>query len=70
MTALSESYTSGKHIGPIPTYIDCSFHPLCHIKCDDVPILYICKEDCLSLSVYLNAFAQFSRYRAETSQVG
>ena len=33
-------------------------------------IFYIYKEDCLSLSVCLNVFAQFSRYRAETVQVG
>ena len=38
--------------------------------------IYIYKEDCLSVclslsvSVCLDAFAQFSRYRAETLQVG
>ena len=39
-----------------------------------VCIIYIYKEDCLclclSLSVSMHAFAQFSRYRAETLQVG
>ena len=35
-------------------------------------IIYIYKEErlCLSVSVCLNAFAQFSRYKAETLQVG
>ena len=32
--------------------------------------IYIYKEDCLSLSFCLDAFSQFSRYRAETSQIG
>ena len=32
--------------------------------------IYIYKEDYLSVSVCLNVFKQFSRYRAETLQVG
>ena len=33
-------------------------------------IIFIYKEDCLSLSVCLDAFAQFSIYRAATLQAG
>ena len=33
-------------------------------------IIYIYKEECLRLCVCFNAFVQFSRYRAETLQVG
>ena len=41
-------------------------------KKHNIVVIYIYKEDCLSLSlsVCLNAFVQFSRYRAETLQVG
>ena len=44
-----------------------------HCLKENVAIIYIYKEDCLcclSVSVCLDAFAQFSRYRAETLQVG
>ena len=36
----------------------------------NIKFIYIYKEDCLSLSVCLNAFAQFSRYKVQTSQTG